>query len=65
MTGGNMWMGIAIIIIGVILLLQNLGYVSGTVWGVVLPVFIVAVGLSMIFSGQKKQKREDTSDKDK
>lgn len=60
-----MWLGIAIIIIGVILLLQNLGYVSGTVWGVILPVFIVAVGLSMIVSGQKKQKREDVSDKDK
>jgi Ca2+/H+ antiporter len=59
-----MWLGIAIIIIGVILLLQNLGYVSGTVWGVILPAFIIAVGLSMIFGGGKRREAIDKS-KDK
>lgn len=43
-----MFVGIAIILIGLILLFQNLGWISGNVWQIVWPVLLIAAGLSMI-----------------
>lgn len=43
-----MWFGVAIIIVGVILLLQNLGFVSGGVWEVVWPALIILLGISIL-----------------
>lgn len=49
-----MWFGIVLIVVGVVFLLQNLGYVTGEVWNVVWPAFIILIGISMIL---KKDKR--------
>lgn len=40
--------GIALVVIGVVFLLQNLGYISASAWGIIWPVIIIAVGLSML-----------------
>lgn len=41
--------GIALVVVGAVFLLQNLGYISASAWGIVWPVIIIAAGLSMIF----------------
>ncbi|MFA5368898.1 MAG: DUF5668 domain-containing protein [Candidatus Paceibacterota bacterium] len=43
-----MFIGFAIILIGVIFLLQNLGLISANVWQVIWPVLIILLGLSII-----------------
>ena len=43
-----MILGIALIVIGAVFLLQNLGYISSGAWGIIWPVIIIAAGLSMI-----------------
>ena len=40
--------GIALVVVGAVFLLQNLGYISASAWGIIWPVIIIAVGLSMI-----------------
>lgn len=49
-----MWFGVVLIVVGVVFLLQNLGYVTGEVWNVVWPAFIVLLGISMILRKDKK-----------
>lgn len=44
-----MFFALAIIIIGVILLLENLGVITGNIWGWVWPSLIILFGLSMFF----------------
>ncbi len=43
-----MFFGAAIIIIGFIFLLQNLGLIPGSAWQIVWPCLIILLGLSMI-----------------
>ncbi len=40
--------GYLVLIVGVLLLLQNLGWISGTFWGIVWPIIIIAIGLGII-----------------
>lgn len=54
-----MWFGVAIIIVGVILLLQNLGFVSGGVWEVVWPALIILLGVSIL---AKRDRRASFND---
>jgi membrane-bound ClpP family serine protease len=44
-----MFFGLLLIVIGVIFLLQNLGYLSASAWGVLWPVIVVIIGLTFIF----------------
>lgn len=43
-----MWFGVAIIIVGVVLLLQNLGLVSGGAWDIIWPALIILLGVSIL-----------------
>lgn len=45
--------GIILIIIGIGFLLQNLGYISGSVWNIIWPIILIVLGLNLIF----RQKR--------
>ena len=47
-----MFVGLLVLVVGVVFLLQNLGYISGSVWNIVWPAIIIVVGLSMIFRGR-------------
>lgn len=49
-----MWFGIVLIVVGVVFLLQNLGYVTGEVWNVIWPAFIVLLGISMLLKKDRK-----------
>lgn len=44
-----MFIGFSILIIGVILLLKNLGFISGNAWSIIWPCIIIIFGLSLIF----------------
>lgn len=48
-----MLLPVFLIIIGAYFLLSNLGYLPPETWGVIWPLFVIAVGLSMVF-GRKK-----------
>lgn len=57
--------GIALTVIGLVFLLQNMGYISADSWGIIWPVILIAVGLSMLFkkSGHCMCGCEDKKDK--
>ncbi|MDD2909408.1 MAG: DUF5668 domain-containing protein [Candidatus Pacebacteria bacterium] len=44
-----MFIGFSILIIGVILLLKNLGFISINAWSIIWPCIIITFGLSLIF----------------
>jgi len=48
-----MFFGIILVVIGALLLLNNMGIIYGSFWNYLWPVVIVAVGLRMIV-GEKK-----------
>lgn len=54
-----MFFPLAIIIIGVILLLENLGVITGNIWEWVWPSLIVILGLSMLFKPFRKKRMSE------
>jgi hypothetical protein len=44
-----MFFGIAIVLIGVVFLLQNLGFISASIWQVIWPIMIILFGFSILF----------------
>ncbi len=50
---GNILWGCIVIAIGIIVLLQNMGIISGSIWGYIWPLFIIIVGLSILFHDRK------------
>lgn len=44
-----MYLGLLVSVVGVVFLLQNLGYIGGNAWNIIWPAIIIVVGLSMIF----------------
>lgn len=57
-----MWFGVAIILVGVILLLQNLGFVSSGAWNVIWPALIILLGISIL---ARKDRRDSFNDRKK
>ncbi len=47
-----MFFGVLILVIGVVFLLKNLGYIGGSVWDIVWPSIIIIAGLAMVFRGK-------------
>ncbi len=43
-----MFVGIALLIIGLVALAIKLGYIQGSIWGWVWPLLLIAVGLSFM-----------------
>jgi hypothetical protein len=64
-----MFIGIALIVIGVVFLLQNLGLVSSDAWQIIWPTLIIIFGLCMMSRTAsdhcrgKKEKKEAESKK--
>ena len=51
-----MFFGIVLIIIGVILLLKQMGIIHHwTFWGYIWPILIIAVGVQMLTGSKKRQ----------
>ncbi len=49
-----MWIGIGLILFGVLMLLQHMGIIRGGIWGYLWPIIIIAVGASMVMSNKRK-----------
>lgn len=43
-----MWFGFGLVLIGVLLLLNNLGIIQGNAWGYVWPIIIIVIGFSIL-----------------
>ncbi len=43
-----MFAGLLLVIVGVVFLLENLGYISGNVWDVIWPLIVIIAGLSLL-----------------
>lgn len=43
-----MFIGIAIIIIGLVFLLQNMGFISTSAWQIIWPALIIMLGVSVM-----------------
>jgi hypothetical protein len=44
-----MFIGIIIVVVGLAFLLQSLGFISGSAWGVIWPCLLIVFGLGMIY----------------
>ena len=50
-----MFIGVLLLILGVLMLLNKLGVIHGGVWDYFWPVAIIALGASMLVSAKKKR----------
>lgn len=50
----HIFLGSLIILIGLIMLLQTLGIISGSIWKYLWPVVIILVGIAIIFTKRNK-----------
>ena len=48
-----MFFGLTIIIIGLVFLLKNLGFISGDVWSILWPCLLIVFGLSILWKRKK------------
>ncbi len=51
-----MFIGLVLLILGLLLLLNQLGYISGDIWDYFWPLALMALGLSFIFEHRRKDK---------
>ncbi len=58
-----MWFGVAIIVVGVVLLLQNLGLVTGGAWSIVWPALIIILGIALIAKKENHSSEQTTVSK--
>jgi hypothetical protein len=49
-----MFLGFILIALGVLFLLQNIGILDQATWGIIWPILIIALGLSMVFKRGKR-----------
>lgn len=56
-----------IIAVGIVFLLQNLGFFTSSVWGAIWPIILIIVGISMLFGkfslGSFRSSRHDKEEK--
>jgi hypothetical protein len=50
---GRLYPGICTVLVGLIFLLNEFGYLKGQAWGKLWPLFIIIPGLFMIFSTRR------------
>ena len=51
-----MFIGLILLLLGLLLLLNQLGYIEGRVWDYFWPLALMALGLSFIFEYRRKDK---------
>jgi len=52
-----MFFGLAIILLGVIFLLNSLGIISGDTWNIIWPSLLIIIGASILVKDMKKESR--------
>jgi hypothetical protein len=58
-----MFFGLALVIIGFLFLLQNLGLISGDFWSILWPCLVILLGVSLIFRRERESKWKRFRDK--
>jgi len=53
-----MWIGLFLIIVGILVILGNMDILKGDVWNYIWPIFFILLGVSMIL--KRLRKRETT-----
>jgi hypothetical protein len=51
---GSLYPGIWMLVIGIVFLLNNFGYLQGNAWGKLWPLFIIIPALFMIFRPRRR-----------
>jgi hypothetical protein len=54
-----MFVGLLLVLLGILLLMQQLDIIRGGVWDYFWPAAIIAVGISMIFGHTRRKKHHD------
>jgi sulfite exporter TauE/SafE len=54
-----MFVGLIIIVIGLVLLMQNMGFVGPDIWNVIWPSLIILFGLSLLMKRRRSEERWD------
>ena len=49
-----MFIGILLLILGLLLLLREMGLIHGDIWDYIWPIALIALGASMIFNDRRK-----------
>ena len=57
-----MFVGVFLVLLGLLFILDNLNYISGELWSYIWPLIIICIGLSMIFNRVKGKSRDDESE---
>jgi len=47
--------GVIIILLGILFLLQNLGIITVNIWGIILPVFVIALGIWILWGSTSRR----------
>ncbi|MEK9156425.1 MAG: DUF5668 domain-containing protein [Patescibacteria group bacterium] len=50
-----MWFGLILVVVGVVLLLQNLGIITAQARGIIWPLIIIAIGISILLKRGRKE----------
>jgi hypothetical protein len=51
------FVGVLLLLMGVLMLLEEMGIIYGEVWDYVVPVILVAIGVSIIFNNVGRRRR--------
>jgi hypothetical protein len=51
-----MFFGLALVLVGLIFLLQNLGLISGNYWSILWPCLVMLIGINIIFKREPKSR---------
>ena len=43
-----MFLGLILLVIGIVYLVKNLGFISGAAWSIIWPIILVVIGLSIV-----------------
>ena len=49
----NMFFALLLILLGLIYLLKNLGFLVGSIWAIVWPSLLILIGIYLIIKGRK------------
>jgi hypothetical protein len=50
-----MFLGIMLLLLGVLMLLQQIGVITGSIWGFFWPAVVIAIGVHLIMKGKTKR----------
>lgn len=49
-----MFFSLILIVTGIVFLLKNLGYISGTAWSIIWPVILIVIGLGILLKRRNR-----------